>query len=41
MSQENVELVRRGFELSDQGGPSGLIDTDLVSSEFVSGSQDR
>jgi ketosteroid isomerase-like protein len=35
MSQENVELVRRSFELFDQGGPSALIDADLVSSEFV------
>ena len=35
MSQENVELVRRGFELFNQGGPRALIDADLVSSEFV------
>ena len=35
MSQENVELVRRGFELFNEGGPEAMISAGIWSSEIV------
>jgi hypothetical protein len=35
MSQENVELVRRAYELFDEGGPEALITAGIWSPEIV------
>jgi ketosteroid isomerase-like protein len=35
MSQENVELVRRGYEVSNKGGPEAMISARIWSPEIV------
>ena len=35
MSQENVELVRRGYELFNEGGPEAVISAGMWSPEIV------
>jgi ketosteroid isomerase-like protein len=35
MSEENVELVRRGYELFNEGGPEALISAGMWSPEIV------
>ena len=35
MSEENVEIVRRGFELFNRGGPDAVISAEIWSPEIV------
>ena len=35
MSRENVELVRRGYELFNEGGPEAVISAGMWSLEIV------
>jgi hypothetical protein len=35
MSRENVELVRRGYELFNEGGPEAVISAGMWSPEIV------